>query len=71
MNYIVYANNVVWKLIDVKLTKEEALKVLDKLISAGIEEYIVIESSIKGDIPIVTSFKNKEENKVKRLTLRG
>ena len=71
MRYRIYANKQVWKQIDVKPTIEEALKILDNLIANGIEEYIVIESSLEnGDVPIITNFKSYEKHKTKRLDLR-
>lgn len=71
MRYRIYANNLVWKQVDIKPTLEEALKILDNLIANGIEEYIVVESSLEnGDIPIITNFKSYERYKTKRLDLR-
>ena len=75
MRYRVYANIEGWKIVDVKLTLDDAMKVLDDVVSTGIEEFILVESSReKGDIVIIStmrSYLNKKEElkkqKIKRL----
>lgn len=75
MKYRIYANIEGWKIIDIKPTLEEAIKVVDDIVSIEIEEFIVVESSKEnGDAPIISNMRSylriKEElenKKVKKL----
>lgn len=76
MKYRIYANKEGWKIIDIKPTLEEAIKVVDDIVSIEIEEFIVVESSKEnGDVPIITTMRSylrikeeiEENKKVKKL----
>lgn len=75
MKYRIYANKEGWKIIDIKPTLEEAIKVVDDIVSIEIQDFIVVESSEeKGDVSIITTMRSylriKEElenKKVKKL----
>lgn len=75
MKYRIYANKEGWKIIDIKTTLEEAIKVVDDIVAIEIEEFIVVESSKEnGDVPIISNMRSylriKEElenKKVKKL----
>ena len=72
MKYRIYANKEGWKIIDIKPTLEEAIKVVDDIVSIEIEEFIVVESSKEnGDVPIISNMRSylriKEELKNKKV----
>ena len=76
MKYKIYANIETWKIVDIKPSLEEAIKVLDDIVAIEVKDFIVVESSIeKGDFPIICTMKSylrikeelKKDKKVKRL----